>query len=275
MKLQLLLVDLPDRDLRAAVDEDALDELAASMREVGQLQPIGVKEKTGDRFEVVYGARRTRAAQLIGWQEIEAVLVENNGVDNAHAKKLIENVQRLDMTPIEEAYGLLDLIGDGEINVRRLQQQTGKSREWVRTRLELAEMPEDLQGAVQAGVIGVGVARAFSKIQNETVREQYIKAAVENGCTADQAIVWASQASFAESGIMTMDQIQDHGDNAAPPPQVVDQQYHCFICGQMHSWRRVNTLVICGGCQDVIGTARTSAITDPIEYPVDTTPEPA
>ncbi len=252
MKIKLSLLDLPERDLRANVDEDALDELAASLRDHGQLQPIGVKEKIDGRYEVVFGSRRTRAARLIAWDEIEGALIEMSPSHSSDAKKLIENVQRLDMTPIEEAYGLTDLIGDGEINVRELQRQTGKSREWVRTRLDLIELPEDLQGAVQAGVLGVGVAKAFGRIANPIVREQYIKAAVENGCTTDQAIVWAGQAQFAESGIMTMEQIQREGIDLTQQPPIMDQHYDCFLCHTLTNWRRVNTLVICGTCQDAV-----------------------
>lgn len=268
MKISLDLIDLPERDLRAHVNEDALDELAASLRDHGQLQPIGVKKKADDRYEVVFGARRTRAAQLLKWTEIRADEVDETGNSTAHAKKLIENVQRLDMTPIEEAYGLLDLIGDGLVDLRELQRQTGKSRAWLQTRLDLAALPEDLQGAVQAGVIGIGVAKAFGTIKNDDVRDQYLRAAIENGCTADQAHVWASQAQFAESGIMAMDKYASADSLTLQAPQVVDQQYSCFICADLQSWRRVNTLVVCGGCQDAIASGRTDAASEPIHNPL-------
>ena len=259
MKIPLSELDLPVRDLRATVDEDALDELAASLRDAGQLQPIGVRITDADRYEVVFGSRRTRAARLLGWTEINAELVDESPTLTAPAAKLIENVQRLDMTPIEEAYGLADLIGDGVADVRELQRQTGKSRSWVVSRLELLDMPEDLQGAVQAGVIGIGVARAFSTIKNQDVLTQYIKAAAENGCTTEAAYSWAAQAEFAASGIMTMDKIREAGDEAQQNRPVVDQQYSCFICSETQSWRRVNTLVVCGPCQDAIVTTRQQA----------------
>jgi len=269
MKISLSKIDLPERDLRASVDEDALDELAASLRDHGQLQPIGVRPKADERFEVVFGSRRTRAAVLNAWETIEASIVEEHGNQTTAASKLIENVQRLDMTPIEEAYGLADLIGDGQADIRQLQRQTGKGREWIRTRLELIDLPEDLQGAIQAGMIGIGVARAFGKIQNAEVREMYVKSAIENGCTAEQAVVWAGNAQFAESGIITMDQIERQQSLDTPPPQVVDQQYHCFICAHLQSWRNVNTLVVCGSCQDSIAAARLASDSSPIQHPVD------
>lgn len=269
MKIELSKIDLPQHDLRATVDEDALDELAASLRDHGQLQPIGVKAIENDRYEVVFGARRTRAAILLDWETIEATFVAATTTNNPNASKLIENVQRLDMTPIEEAYGLLDLIGDGEINVRKLQMQTGKSRDWVRNRLDLIDLPEDLQGAIQAGVIGVGVAKAFGSIGNADVREQYVKMAVENGCTTDQAIIWASQAKFAEQGILSMDEIQKNGVDLTQQPQAIDQKYHCFICAELYTWRQINTLVLCGSCQNSIADARTPHDRQPLPTPLD------
>lgn len=252
MNIALELIDLPERDLRAHVDEDALDELAASLRDQGQLQAIGVKAKDDGRYEVVFGARRTRAARILHWQEIRADIITENGHGTTQAAKLIENVQREPLTPIEEAYGLLDLIGDGAADVRELQRQTGKSREWIKTRLELAELPEDLQGAVQAGVIGIGVARAFGRIANDDVREQYIRAAAENGCTTDQAAIWANQAEFAATGIMTMQEIQRTGEASIDVSQTEERHYNCFICKGVHSWRRISTVVICGTCIDAV-----------------------
>jgi|GEM_PF-6481965 len=257
MKIPLSQLDMPERDLRASVDADALDELAESLRAHGQLQPIGVKTNAAGRFEVVFGARRTRAARLLGWSEIEAVEVEENNAINQAAQKLIENVQRENLTPIEEAYGLLELIGDGEADVRALQRQTGKSREWIKSRLALIDLPEDIQGAVQAGVIGIGVARQLGTIENPDIRQQYTTHAAEYGCTEDQARVWAGQAQFAETGMLSAQQTAELQQAITNEPQIVDQKFHCFICSNLHSWREVNTLVICGPCQSQVTRTRT------------------
>lgn len=275
MKILLSEIDLPEKDLRASIDEDALDELAASMRDRGQKQAICVRSKLDGRYEVVFGSRRFRAATINGWLEINAEIAEDSSDANTAADKLIENVQRQNLTPIEEAYGLLELIGEGVVDVRSLKRQTGKSKEWIRTRLDLADLPEDIQGAIHAGVIGVGVAKALGSIQNPTIREQYVSAAVENGCTTTQATVWASQARFAESGQMTMDEITSRQNDITAEPHVIDQQYHCFICSEIYSWRRINTLVVCGDCQEAIGTSRQTVQTDLLHIPLDNDETPA
>lgn len=253
MKISLDLIDLPELDLRASVDEDALDELADSLRDHGQLQPIGVTAKDDSRYEVVFGARRTRAARMLNWSTIEANVREASTGTANDAAKLIENVQRLEMTPMEEAYGIAALVGDDEIDIRKLQRQTGKGRAWIITRLDLIAMPDDLQQAVQDGSLSIGVAKEFSAIENEEVRRQYIDAAKENGCTASQARVWATQAHFAESGIMAMNQHILDTELKPDLSETMDRNYNCFVCKGVHSWRRISTVVICGSCIDAIG----------------------
>src|SRR5438445_4373136 len=125
MKILLDQIDLPEHDLRATVDEDALDEPAASLRDHGQRQPIGIRETMNGRYEVVFGARRTRASRLIGWTVIEPNMISNDVHEAYAAKKLIENVQREELTPIEEAYGILALIWAYVADVRSLHRQTG------------------------------------------------------------------------------------------------------------------------------------------------------
>lgn len=269
MEIPLDRLDLPEKDLRASVDEDALDELVASLRDHGQLQSIGVLEKENGRFEVVFGARRTRAARILSWSHIRGDIVSGDATIKSDAKKLIENVQRLDMTPIEEAYGLLDLIGDAEVDVRKLQLQTGKSKEWIRSRLDLAAMPEDLQGAVQAGALSVGVARIFATIEHPMVREQYIRSAIDSGCTVDQARVWAGQAQYAAQGIMTMEEIRVTAGEQLPSDVGRELMHHCFICAQVYNWKRTNTLIVCSHCQDAITAARTPPDSGALPPPID------
>jgi ParB family chromosome partitioning protein len=258
MKIEVSKLRLPEHDLRASVDEEALEGLADSIKEHGQLQPIGVKKLENGEFEVVFGARRTRAFNILGLKMCEAVLVEAGADGSQSAKKLIENVQREDLTAIEEAYGLIELIGEGEANVRKLQQQTGKSREWIKGRLDLLDLPEDVQALVQTGTLGIGVARHLGQITHDDTRAMYLESAIENGCTESQAAVWESQSKFAEQGIIAMTNSAEQNEELQKEPQIVDQQYHCFKCGTLHNWRRVNTLVLCGTCQNDIAEGRTT-----------------
>lgn len=291
MKIPLEFIELPEIDLRANIDDEQLDELADSLRDRGQLQSIGIRPlqptlyagktpidprenlegflRDGGKFEVVFGARRLRAANLIGWTHIRAEIADETDDITTAANKLIENVQRQDLTAIEESYALLNLVGEADPDIRKLQRQTGKSRAWILTRLELAAMPEDLQGALHNGRISIGVARELAVIENDEIREQYTRHAIENGCSADLARIWASQAHAAAGGLVAVDELATREDMLKGKPQVVDQQYDCFICQQTNSWRRINTLVVCGDCQDVITSRRHTYEPEPTPTPVD------
>lgn len=258
MKIKLSQIDLPQKDLRASVDDERLEELAASLRDVGQLQPIGVLPIDGDRFEVVYGARRTRAARINGWLEINADIVEENHTATPAAKKLIENVQRENLTPIEEGYGLLDLIGDGEADVRILQRQTGKSRSWINDRLRLVTLPADVQGAVQSGLLSMAAAFHLGQIENEQIRSQYVTSAIENGCTADTAKLWAAQASFAATGLVPHGMTEEQIQNAIEHAPTAEMMFMCFVCNASRRGREVISAILCSGCHTQIAEARTA-----------------
>jgi ParB/RepB/Spo0J family partition protein len=278
MQINLLQIALPEIDLRADVDEETLDELADSLRDIGQLQAIGIKpiwkfgsgrdcdpeewgsldeyHQAGGLFEVVFGARRTRAAKMLKWSTIRAEYVTDRDETQTAAVKLIENVQRQDLTPIEEAYGLFALIGEGETNVRTLQKQTGKSRDWIHSRLALLDLPEDIQGAVQTGLLGIAVAQHLGRIQNPDVRDMYVRHAIENGCTAETAKVWASQAQFAEQGIIGAAPTPEEMERMNQPNEFVPQMWTCFSCHEAKDFRQINMLVVCGNCQNDITDAR-------------------
>lgn len=257
MNIHLTQIRLPEKDLRASINAEALDELADSLRDRGQLQAIGVRAVDLDLYEVVFGARRFRAATMLNWETIRAEVIPDADDQTTASNKLIENIQREDLTPIEEAYGVLELIGDDEPNFRRLQQQTGKSREWIRTRLELAIMPEDLQKALQSNSISIGVARAFSIIESDKVRDQFTQYAAENGLTADDARRWAMNATAAETGIQTMLEHNEQLelDRQRMPP--ILQKWNCFSCREPRLQTECSMLVICGQCQHKLTRGRT------------------
>jgi ParB family chromosome partitioning protein len=252
MKIAIAKITLPQRDLRDNIDQEALHELADSLREQGQLQAISVRATEGDRYEIVFGARRYRAAKLLGWTDINAELADNTDEHRTAAHKLIENVQRQDLTPVEEAYGLVDLIGDEQPDIYRLQRATGKSREWIKTRLAILALPDDTQGALQSGAVSMAVALALGTIENDVLRVQYLQHAEAEGMTGEEARRWAAAAPYAEAGILPPDPTADPTNPEAQNLGVREHRYNCFVCRSVANWRQVNPMIICGDCQDAI-----------------------
>jgi ParB family chromosome partitioning protein len=151
---------------RRSMDEAKLEELAASIRAQGVIQPIVVREHTGAdgrggrTFEIIAGERRWRASQRAGLKEIPAVVrvVDDRTVV---AMALIENIQREDLNPLEEAQALQRLIDEFDLTHAAAAEAVGRSRAAVSNLLRLLELPADIRVMVQTGALEMGHARAL------------------------------------------------------------------------------------------------------------------
>jgi ParB family chromosome partitioning protein len=151
--------DQPRRDF----DEDELEELTASIRERGVLQPILVRPSPTElgRYQIVAGERRWRAAQRAGLREMPAVIRDLDDLKTLEIA-IIENVQRVDLNAIEEAFGYRDLIerfGRTQEDIARI---VGKSRSHVANAVRLLGLPDSVQAALRAGQLSAGHARALA-----------------------------------------------------------------------------------------------------------------
>ena len=152
---------------RTRMDDGSLSELAASIKSQGIMQPVlvrpldGADPAAGDaRFEIIAGERRFRAAQLAGLDEIP-VLVREVDDQNAAAMALIENIQREDLNPLEEAQGIARLISEFDYTHEQAAQAVGRSRSAVSNLLRLVNLAQPVQTMLMAGDIDMGHARAL------------------------------------------------------------------------------------------------------------------
>ena len=151
---------------RTKMDAASLAELALSIKEQGVMQPILVRPVDGGRFEIVAGERRWRAAQQAGLREIPA-LVKNVPDQSALAVALIENIQREDLNPLEEAKGLQRLIGEFGLTHEAAAKAVGRSRSAVSNLLRLNALAPPVQEYLLAGAIEMGHARALLALPTE------------------------------------------------------------------------------------------------------------
>jgi ParB family chromosome partitioning protein len=161
--LQLLALDrvLPGRyQPRTRMDEASLAELALSIKAQGVVQPILVRPVAGGRFEIIAGERRWRAAQRAGLSAIPA-LVRDVPDQAALALSLIENIQREDLNPLEEAQGIARLIADFGLTHEAAAQAVGRSRSAVTNLLRLTHLAKPVQELLRAGKLDMGHARAL------------------------------------------------------------------------------------------------------------------
>ncbi len=153
---------------RKNFDENALQILADSIREHGVIQPIVVREidGLGENYEIIAGERRWRASKLAGLDEIPAVIMTGDELKVAEVS-LIENVQRKDLNPVEEALAYRTLIERFGLKQEEVAQQAGKSRSAVANMLRLLELPDEILEYVQSESLSMGHARALLGLEDE------------------------------------------------------------------------------------------------------------
>jgi ParB family chromosome partitioning protein len=145
---------------RTRMDPGSLEELAASIKAQGLIQPISVRPVSGGRFEIIAGERRWRAAQIAGLVEVP-VLIRDIPDDAALAMSLIENIQREDLKPLEEAAGIQRLIDEFEMTHQQAADAVGRSRSAASNLLRLLQLAKPAQDMLMAGDIEMGHARAL------------------------------------------------------------------------------------------------------------------
>ncbi|VVD59329.1 ParB/RepB/Spo0J family partition protein [Pandoraea cepalis] len=152
---------------RTRMDEGALQELAASIRAQGLMQPILVRPVDGEKYEIIAGERRFRAARIAGLAEVP-VLVRDVPDEAAAAMALIENIQREDLNPLEEAQGIQRLLGEFNYTHEQAAESLGRSRSAVSNLLRLLNLAHPVQTMLLAGDLDMGHARALLSVDAAT-----------------------------------------------------------------------------------------------------------
>ena len=193
------------RQPRTQFDDDALQSLAASIRQVGVLQPLVVGPTNADgKHVLIAGERRLRAARIAGLTEVPAVLRDSDAATSL-AEALIENVQREDLSPLEEAAAYTSLMEDFAMTHEAVADRVGKSRSAVTNTIRLLKLPAPIQALLQAGSISAGSARALLGLDDTVVATRIAEQAAADGWSV-RAIEDAVRAA------------RDAADEGAKPP---------------------------------------------------------
>ena len=159
---------------RKLFDKNELQDLSASIREMGILQPILVRTTTNGKYEIIAGERRWRAAQLAGKTTIP-VIVKNFSNDRTFEAALIENMQRLDLSSLEEAEGMQQFMYKFGYTQEQLSKKLSKSRSYIANALRLLNLPAPIRDYLQGGKLSAGHARALLNAKNpEALAEEIV-----------------------------------------------------------------------------------------------------
>lgn len=182
---------------RKQFDEQALQELADSIRKHGVIQPI-IVERINEKYRIVAGERRWRASKLAGLREIPA-LVREYGREKRLEIALIENIQREDLNPIDEAEAYRQIIEITNITQDELAERVGKSRPAVANALRLLNLPEFAKESLRNGSITAGHARAVLSVLENAKREELLKKIINEGLSVREAEQLASSMNTART----------------------------------------------------------------------------
>ena len=173
-----LIDNNPDQP-RKQFNEEKLEELAESIRQHGIVQPL-IVNKNGERYTIIAGERRFRAAMLAKQSEVPAIVRDMDGREVMEVA-LIENIQRENLNPIEEAAAIRFLMKEHDLTQEEVAKRLSKSRPAIANSVRLLQLPDTIQDHLREGRIAPGHARVLSSVEDEVLMEKLAQKCVDNG----------------------------------------------------------------------------------------------
>jgi ParB family chromosome partitioning protein len=201
---------------RTQFDQSRLDELADSIRTNGILQPLLLRSTEGGRYEIIAGERRFRASRLAGLTEVPVVIRDASSAE-AYELALVENIQREDLDPIEEALAYRHLVDTYRLTQEQIARRVGKDRATVANALRLLKLPAPVQANIVAGLLSAGHARAILAAP-AAERIELAESAVEAGWSVRETERQARQRREPEPEPAAPEPVVDEAPTTAPQP---------------------------------------------------------
>jgi len=243
MEIEIEKIKAAEYDRRAKYDDADMDLLVASIRRVGIIEPL-VVSRTDDAFTLVAGHRRLEAAKRVGLKSVPAVVSEG---DDAQQTEIgfAENLFRKDLSPVELASAISDVISNGVMTAKEVGVALHRSEYWVQEQIAMLAWPADVLDAVHDGDISVSAAANLAEVSSDSYRAFLLRNAVENGATARTTAAWlqAYRASQPPEEAILAEPVAGRA-----PAQPLIPQSPCFACGQVFRQDAISHLPLCGGC---------------------------
>jgi ParB family chromosome partitioning protein len=233
----------PEAPLRMAMDRPGLEELTLSIRQVGLLQPLVVMKREHG-YEVKAGHRRLLACRMAPLERVP-IYVFTGDAEFEAAVMLAENIQRRDLSPIEEAQSLRTMRETLGLSVADCAQRCAKSDAWVRGRLDLLSWPLAAVEALGRDAISVSALAPLMEITEEAERDRLIRCAVEGGATAAVTRSWVAsmRGEIAEG-------MEGHGARAQASMRIADVvvSMPCYVCEEVQPAIDLRIVRVCDRC---------------------------
>ena len=170
---------------RMSFDQDALQELAASIKTFGLIQPITVRKKTADRYQIISGERRFKACRLAGMDMVPAYIRDAND-QGMLEMAIVENIQSENLDPIEVAMSYQRLIEECRLTQEQMADRVGKKRASVTNYLRLLKLPAKVQHDLKVGLLSVGHAKVLLGVEDQAIQEQLCDLVIKKGLSVRQ-----------------------------------------------------------------------------------------
>lgn len=246
-KINLAVLLEPKKADRIEINQDEISELAKSIFEIGQLQPI-IARPVGDKFEIVAGHRRFLACSSLEAGTVDAIVKEMTD-EMASLVRATENLQRAELTPIEEAEIYSNLINNHGMTIDQVGKKMGRTGGTIKRRLDLLKMHPMLQSAVHKKLVSMTVAEELWPISSETDLDYYLQFAIENGITKEVARQWCKEWKDAQR------RQRDVGEGSTHIPSVNEPRpiyISCDICKGAVELGKDTIIRLCPDCHETI-----------------------
>lgn len=252
--LPLHLVQLPEQLHRADLDKQELDELAHSIATVGLLNPITVRP-LAEGFELVAGHRRYLACAQLGHTHIPATVMEADKADDTTAEtaRIVENLHRANLSPIEEALPIQRLNADAGMTVEQIAKTVHRSAGWVKERLQLAQLDDELRALVHERTLSIGAALLLHQVDELSHRRHLTRYALQDGVSVPVLRSWvnewhASQEAGSPEGAVL--------PALALPGQSFVLLVPCYVCSDPVEHTSTQAVRLCPECAAAIAQGR-------------------
>ena len=242
--IDMKMIDRPVKIARETIDPEKVRELAESIRESGLQQPIVLRPSNG-RYEIVFGDRRYLAHKLLELKVIKAIVKQLDDQETVVIRG-IENLQRENLTPSEEAATYLALKNEGGLGVMAIAKRTGKSPQTIKRYLDFAAYPEEVRRAVDQKKISLNVLEMLREIEDPEAFKYHFEMAAANGVTLPVARMWVDDHLKAKAGTYYSDggSLPPGGIESVPRPVYMT----CEACLGAVEMKDVRSVVVCIPC---------------------------
>lgn len=242
------LIDEPTNAHRLEMDPQALQELADSIRIEGLKNPISVFPKPDGRYEIIAGHRRYTACRMNGFVEVPAMIREADH-NTIHIERFIENAQRSNLSPMEEALALTEFMEVSGLEPAEIAKRLGKSASWIGTRVELMGLPDALKEHVHAGRIAIASALALAKVDDVAHRDYLAQYAIQGGASAVVIREWVNQWLVHKANPQSD---TPPAPTWQPGDAVVVITIPCAVCRSPEDHRNMAIVRVCSECQSAL-----------------------